>query len=153
MGKNVRFTQKRVKNLVKFAGSGFRVPGSGFRVPGSGFQVPGSWILCQTSAFLYEWMNDYYVSKQWCSLTMGWGGLGPPCLAKTVVKVGFRSPQYLRQKGPKIILEAWAPPNIKSMTTPLVKLLHQTYSSIYIASTVPKSSVELWTLTSKVVLN
>ena len=55
-------------------------------------------------------MNDYYVSKQWCSLTMGWGGLGPPCLGKTVVKVGFRSPQYLRQKGPKIILEAWAPP-------------------------------------------
>ena len=44
--------------------------------------------------------------------------MAPQYLAQTIVKVGFGLSQYLRQKGPKMILEAWAP-NIKSMTTPL----------------------------------
>ena len=47
------------------------------------------------------------------------GARAPQYLSQTIVKVGFGPPQYLRQKGTNMILEAWAPPNIKSMTTPL----------------------------------
>ena len=50
---------------------------------------------------------------QWCSLTMG-----PQYLAQTIVKVGFEPPQYLRQKGPKMILEAWGPPISKAWLHP-----------------------------------
>ena len=48
----------------------------------------------------------------------GPGGPAPPpqkkYLAQTIVKVGFGPPQYLRQKGPRMILEAQAPQTSKA---------------------------------------
>ena len=39
--------------------------------------------------------------------------------AQTVVKVEFEPNQYLRQKGPKMILEPWAPQYQKHDYTPV----------------------------------
>ena len=39
-------------------------------------------------------------------------------MAQTIVKVGFGPSQYLRQKGPKMILEAWVPQCQKHDYTP-----------------------------------
>ena len=58
-------------------------------------------------------MTRYRANSQ--SVIWAWGGGGrppPQYLAQTIVKVGFEAPQYLRQKGPKMILEVWAPPKI-----------------------------------------
>ena len=51
------------------------------------------------------------------------GARAPQYLAHTIVKVGIGPPKYLRQKGPRMILEAWAPQYQKHDYTPTLQLL------------------------------
>ena len=60
------------------------------------------------------------------------GGPGPPqYLAQTIVKVGFGPPQYLRQKGPRMILEAWAPQYQKHDYTPVMTYVRRALRLTY----------------------
>ena len=66
------------------------------------------------------WSHDLKIISfiaflQWCSLTWAWWGPCPLIIGSDYSKSRVWDPiKYLRQKGSKIILEAWGPPISKA---------------------------------------